>query len=201
MEKFIKYVTSIVANSTLEEKEKNKLLQFIEMVKKDVEDAQKSEKLHNRQKNCFYKAYKDCLIYACICFGIEDVNEQISNLYAQKVIVGESGYELIKRNYSKMAMISKKIQGNNLVIVDDGKEYKSLCENLGIEYICQDFENKKKQKTSDHIDTIASRLLNPLLEGALPEEMNDKLAVFRTPTISQCIVCDSIEDISNITKE
>ena len=34
MEKFIKYVSSIVANSTLQEKEKNKLLRFIEMVKK-----------------------------------------------------------------------------------------------------------------------------------------------------------------------
>ena len=30
---------------------------------------------------------------------------------------------------------------------------------------------------------------------------NDKLAVFRAHAISQCIVCDSIEDISNITKE
>lgn len=86
MEKCIKYVTSIVANSTLAEKEKNKLLRFIEVVKKDVEDVQKSEKLHNRQKNSFYKAYADCLIHACICFGIEDVNEQILNSYGQKDI-------------------------------------------------------------------------------------------------------------------
>lgn len=81
MEKFIKYMKYIVENSTLEETEKNKLLRFIKMVKKDVDDTQKSEKLYNKQKNCFDKAYHDCLKYACICAGIEDVNKQILELY------------------------------------------------------------------------------------------------------------------------
>lgn len=64
-------------------------------------------------------------------------------------------------------------------------------------------EKSGKAKMSDQIrhSMAVSRLLNPLLEGSLPKEMNDKLAVFRTPAISQCIVYDSIEDFSNITKE
>lgn len=89
MEKFIQYVIFIVDNSTLEEKEKNKLLQFIEMGKKDIEDAQKSEKLYSRQKKCFYKAYYDCIKNACICYGIEDIHERILKLHESKLIIGE----------------------------------------------------------------------------------------------------------------
>ena len=49
-------------------------------------------------------------------------------------------------------------------------------------------------KVSNQIEqtAMACKLLNPLLEGPLPEEMNEKLAVFRKPTISQCVVCDSV---------
>lgn len=60
----------------------------------------------------------------------------------------------------------------------------------------------KNTKVSDQIkqSIIVSRLLNPLLV-ALPKKMNEKLAVFRKSTISQCVIYDSIKDISNITKE
>lgn len=95
MEKFIKYVIYLVENSTLEEKEKNKLLQFIEMVKKDVEDAQKSEKLNSRQKSCFYKAYHDCIKNACICSGIEDINEQILNYESKSNMLNETEKEVL----------------------------------------------------------------------------------------------------------
>ena len=65
---------------------------------------------------------------------------------------------------------------------------------------CKELE---KPKTSNQIrqSMVASRLLNPLLEGSLPKEMNEKLAVFRTPAISECITCGSIQDISNIEKK
>lgn len=131
MEKFIKHVTYIVENSILEEKEKNKLLRFIEMVKKDVEDTQKSEQLYNRQKNCFYKSYQDYLIYACICSGIEDIMEQISKLYAQKIIVGKPSYESIKSNRVKAHIMHALMNGKEVIIVDDGKEYEEIGKNVG----------------------------------------------------------------------
>ena len=48
---------------------------------------------------------------------------------------------------------------------------------------------------------VASRLLNPLLADSLPKEMNEKLAVFRTLAISECIVYDSIEGFNIEKKE
>lgn len=71
-----------------------------------------------------------------------------------------------------------------------------------VDDFCKAFEKSGKTKASNHIrqSIVASRLLNPLLADSLPKEMNEKLAVFRTPTISECIVCDSIEDISNFSK-
>ena len=72
-----------------------------------------------------------------------------------------------------------------------------------VDEFCKALEKSGKTKVSDQISQsmAASRLLNPLLEGSLPKEMNEKLAVFRTPAISECIVFDSIEEISHITKE
>lgn len=80
MENFIKKVVHIVENSTLETGEKSKLLQFIEMVKKDVKDTQNAintGKLCIKGKSCFYKAYADCIKHACICYGLVDIEEQI----------------------------------------------------------------------------------------------------------------------------
>lgn len=82
MEEFIKQVLFIVENAKLESKEKNSLLQFIEMIKKDIKDVENAVntgKLTIKEKSCFYKAYADCIKYACICQGIEDINEQILN--------------------------------------------------------------------------------------------------------------------------
>ena len=55
---------------------------------------------------------------------------------------------------------------------------------------CKALEKSGKTKASNHIrqSIVASRLLNPLLADSLPKEMNEKLAVFRTPTISECIL-------------
>lgn len=70
-----------------------------------------------------------------------------------------------------------------------------------IDDFCKVLEKSGKTKASNHIrELVASRLLNPLLEGSLPKEMNEKLAVFRTSAISECIVYDSIEDIANEKK-
>lgn len=71
-----------------------------------------------------------------------------------------------------------------------------------IDDFCKLLEKSGKTKVSDQIrqNIAASRLLNPLLEGSLPKEMNEKLAVSRTPAISECIVYDSIEDIANEKK-
>lgn len=80
MEKIIKRVIFIIESSTLETKEKNKLLQFVEMVKKDIkyaEDAVNAGKLPVKARSCFYRAYTDCIKYACICQGIKDIHEQI----------------------------------------------------------------------------------------------------------------------------
>lgn len=71
-----------------------------------------------------------------------------------------------------------------------------------VDDFCKALEKSGKTKASNHIrqSVVASRLLNPLLEGSLPKEMNEKLDVFRTPAISECIVYDSIEDIANEKK-
>lgn len=71
-----------------------------------------------------------------------------------------------------------------------------------VDDFCKALENQGKTEVFDQIKQSinASRLLNPLLNVSLPKEMNEKLAVFRTPTISKCIVYDSIEDISNFSK-
>lgn len=54
-----------------------------------------------------------------------------------------------------------------------------------------------EKKKSNRLKTagLACRLLNPLLDVSFPEEMQDKLTVFRTPEISERIVFDSIDDI------
>ena len=67
---------------------------------------------------------------------------------------------------------------------------------------CKALEKSEKTKASNHIrqNIVASRLLNPLLTDSLPKEMNEKLAVFRTPTISECIVCDSIEEVESMAQ-
>lgn len=71
-----------------------------------------------------------------------------------------------------------------------------------VDDFCKALEESGNKKASDQIrqSMAASRLLNPLLEGSLPKEMNEKLAVFRTPAISECIVYDSIE-VFNIEKK
>lgn len=71
-----------------------------------------------------------------------------------------------------------------------------------IDDFCKLLEKSGKTKESNYIrqNVTASRLLNPLLEGSLPKEMNEKPAVFRTPAISECIVYDSIKDIANEKK-
>lgn len=60
-------------------------------------------------------------------------------------------------------------------------------------------ENRNKTEIADQMrqSMIASRLLNPLLGASLPTEMNEELEVYREPKISQCIVYDTIDDISN----
>lgn len=72
-----------------------------------------------------------------------------------------------------------------------------------VDDFCKALKKSKKTKATNHIrqSIVVSRLLNPLLADSLPKEMNEKLAVFRTPTISECIVYDSIEDISNFSKK
>lgn len=53
-----------------------------------------------------------------------------------------------------------------------------------------------KEKSGQLKDAgLACRLLNPLLDVTFPEEMQDKLTVFRKPEISKCIAFDSVEDI------
>ena len=71
-----------------------------------------------------------------------------------------------------------------------------------VDDFCKALEESGNTRASDQIrqSIAASRLLNPLLEGSLSKEMNEKLAVFRTPAISECIVYDSIEDITNEKK-
>lgn len=73
-----------------------------------------------------------------------------------------------------------------------------------VDDFCKALENRGKTELSDQIrqSMLAGMLLNPLLNvnGSLPKEMAEKLAVFRTPEISQVIAYDSIEDISNEKK-
>lgn len=66
-----------------------------------------------------------------------------------------------------------------------------------VDDFCKTQKNLKKTKTSDQIrqNITASRLLNPLLVASLPKEMNEKLTIYRTPEISQCIIFDSIKDV------
>lgn len=68
-----------------------------------------------------------------------------------------------------------------------------------IDDLCKILENKGETELSDQLKNAAmfSRLLNPLLDVSLPEEMHDKLTICRTPGISQCIIFDSIEDVFN----
>lgn len=76
MDNFIKNIKYIVENSALEANEKNRLMRFIKMVKKDAENV-KNGKLYIKAKSCFYKAYEECIINACICHGIEDIQEKL----------------------------------------------------------------------------------------------------------------------------
>ena len=71
-----------------------------------------------------------------------------------------------------------------------------------VDVFCKALEESGNTKASDQIrqSIAASRLLNPLLEGSLPKEMNEKLDIFRAHAISECIVYDSIEDIDNEKK-
>lgn len=73
-----------------------------------------------------------------------------------------------------------------------------------VDDFCKALENQGKTELSDQIrqSMLASRLLNPLLNvnGSLPKEMDEKLAIFRKPEISQIIIYDSIEDIINEKK-
>ena len=68
---------------------------------------------------------------------------------------------------------------------------------------CKELENRGNTKLADQLrqSRATSRMLNPLLADSLPKEMNEKLTVFRTPAISECIIFDFIENISNIVKE
>ena len=53
---------------------------------------------------------------------------------SEKYIVGEDITYSVGRNYAKIAIMSELARGNKPVIVDDGEEYKSLCDNIGVEY-------------------------------------------------------------------
>lgn len=65
-----------------------------------------------------------------------------------------------------------------------------------VDEFCKTQKKSGKTKTSDQIrqSMTTSRLLNPLLGASLPKEMDEKLTVYRTPIISQCIIFDSIKD-------
>ena len=58
------------------------------------------------------------------------------------VVVGESGCDLSKRNHAKMAFLSEWLKKTQVVVRDDGDEYKSLCDEFGVERIDDDINGK-----------------------------------------------------------
>ena len=58
-------------------------------------------------------------------------------------------------------------------------------------------EKSGEAELSECIKTAAmtSKLINPLLEGPIPKEMEELFAVCRSPQISQIILGDSVEDV------
>lgn len=49
------------------------------------------------------------------------------------IIIGKNGYESLKANPAKIAILQEILAGKNPIVIDDGGEYENICQSLGIQ--------------------------------------------------------------------